>query len=292
MRVRARVLKAAEQAKATAPKVNQLTDITVEEVSIVDRPANARTFLVIKSAAGTTAEPKTKTPERAPMKISPEEKAKLTQKMTAMNAAIAAMNTALEGAEESAGAALPDALAKTLADIGTLVSVSAAPVTPPTPPVTPPVTPPPVPKVDDEVSKAGRKLSGANQKKLETAMAALTDLFTDIGGVKDETVPETAATTKTVTPPTPPVTPPPANDATTDAAIKQLTETVSLLTKAVKTQKTLLDQVRNATPGSRQPNIEKADDDEKPEPEAFSWSMDMNAPHTKENTPVEKSFFD
>lgn len=280
MRVRVRVLKAETAAVAAEqpPKVHKLTDLVVEEVSIVDRPANGRQFLIVKSA--TASEP-------AAMKISPEEKAKLVRKMAAVNAALAAMNTALDGAEESAGAAVPDALTKTLADIGKLLgSDSSSPTAPATPPVEPP-------KTDDaDVKKAGRKISAANQKKLEAAMTALTELFADVGATKDdaETALEIAATAKSE-PAAPPVAPP--ADAATELALKQLTETVSSLTKAVRTQKSLLDAVRNATPGSRQPNIERADEETggKDEPE-FCWSMDMNAPHTKQNTPVEKSFFD
>jgi hypothetical protein len=281
MRHRVRVLKATDAATPEAPKVTKLTDITVEEVSIVDRPATRRKFIMVKRAAG-APEPQ---PEPS-MKISPEQKQLLSKKVDAARQAIEQMTAAINGAEESADAQVPAALTKAMTELGALLAGTPAQAPAATPPAAS-VTP------DTDVNKAGRKISQVNQTKLEAALAALTELFANVAGEPaTDAVPDIAATAKSATPPAAaPAAVPSAELAAIEKAISELTATMSSVVKAVKTQRTLLDQVRNVTPESRSVDIDKSADDAPAgdEPE-FTWSLDMNRPLGKENVPLEKRF--
>lgn len=285
MRHRARVLKATSSATPDAPKVTKLTGIEVEEVSIVDKPAIRRKFLMVKRLAGASQQPE---PEHAPMKLSPESKQSLTKQIDAARAALEQMTAAVGGAEETPGAEMPAALSKALSELGALISAtSTTPPASPAAPSTPPAT------TTDDVEKSGRKISQANQQKLEAAMNALKELFTSVAGEPDAP-PEIAATAKSATPPAAPAPPAPSSEiAGIEKAIGELASTMTSLTKAVRTQRARLDEVCNATPDSRQVNLDKAaariDAPPDDEPE-FTWSMDMNRPLGKENVPVEKRF--
>lgn len=275
--MRYRVQKAAST-PAEKP-VNKLSDITVEEVSIVDRPANRRQFLIIKSAVGAPAE------KPAPMQISAKDKATLTRKVQAANAAIEAMQAALDSAEEADGATVPDELTNAMDAVSKLLG-KAAPKEEPKPEPKPEAKP--EPKAEDDVNKAGRKFSAANEQKLRDAQKLIAELLGD-GAKADDSpdVPETAATAKTETQK--------AEDKpdATAIALNSLTDTVATMIRAMKAQKARIDELTTSTPGSRQVNTEKSDEDEKPPAEdAFSWPMDMNRPHTRANTPIEKSFFE
>lgn len=281
MRHRARVLKAATP---EAPKVTKLTDIEVEEVSIVDRPAIRRRFLMVKRLAG-AQQPE---PEHAPMKLSPEQKQNLTKQIDAARAALEQMTAAVGSAEETPGAEMPAALTKALNELGALITAPATPAAAPAAPATPPATP-----STDDVEKAGRKISAANQQKLEAVMNGLKELFASVVGEPDAP-PEIAATAKSATPPAAPAAPAPSTEiAGIEKAIGELASTMTSLTKAVRTQRARLDEVCNATPESRQVNLDKAaarsDAPVDDEPE-FTWSMDMNRPLGKDNVPVEKRF--
>lgn len=279
MRVRAKLNKAdaAPTADEQTEAVNKLSDITVEEVSIVDRPANRRTFLVVKSARGTAAEPAAEKP--APMKISAEEKAKLTQKVQAASTAIDAMKTVLDTAEEAAGAGVPEELRATMEAVGKLLGK--------------PEAKPEVKPAEGDVEKAGRKFSAANEAKLRDAQKLISDLLGE--GAKDDEpdVPETAASATTKAAEPKPETKVEKNE--TAEAIASLTNVVSTLVTAVKAQKARIDELSTSTPGSRQVSKAAEGVDDEPETkteEEFTWSMDMNRPHTRANTPVEKSFFE
>lgn len=106
------------------PTIHRLTDIETEEVSIVDRAANLRTFLVVKGAnampttpgapvtpdgnGGHTATPPT--PPAAPampsepvLNLSPEAKAELIKRCDAAANRITALKTLIAGATEVPG---------------------------------------------------------------------------------------------------------------------------------------------------------------------------------------------
>ena len=120
-------------------------------------------------------------------------------------------------------------------------------------------------------------------------MNALKELFSGVVGDPDA-LPEIAATAKAATPVPAPVVHPPELSSI-EAAIAELATTMTSLTKAVRTQRVRLDEVCNATPESRQVNLDKAARETAPaaEPE-FSWSIDMNRPLGRDNVPVEKQF--
>jgi hypothetical protein len=82
-------LKTARRAKAK----NRLTEMEVQEVSLVDRPANQRSWLVLKRAA--------------PIKLPPGAKAALMDALGKILDQAAAMATVVSEATESAGATVP-----------------------------------------------------------------------------------------------------------------------------------------------------------------------------------------
>jgi hypothetical protein len=274
-RVRQRV---AKSETPEARKVSRLSNIVVEEVSIVDKPANQRVFLVVKSdgtgaAGGQPATPPVTPPVTPPpaavLKVSPADKVKYTTALKAIEAKVAEISKALEGAEAAEGAATPEAITKAFADIGQLLGI--------------------------EVEKAGRKISA-------TRLEAMRQAHILLGQVIAEADPEPAAepAAKSADPPAGtrvlngtgnPARPAPV-DAGVATALKEMTETMGVLVKAVGVQKKRIDELATSDGGSRQVPVEKAGEHgDGDEPPAQSWPIDMNRPFKRDTTPVEKSFF-
>lgn len=272
-RVRQRVAKSSETPEAR--KVNRLSNIVVEEVSIVDKPANQRVFLVVKSEkgdGGTTPPPPeppdaaTRPTGMAPLKISATEKAKYTTALAAIAAKVSEVAKALEGAEVVEGVATPEAVTKAFADIGALLGV--------------------------EVGKAGRKISAPRLEAMRQAHTLLGQVIAEADPPELEAPAEPAAKSA-VAPVAPPAAPPPAApvaDPAVTAAIKEMTETMGVLVKAVGVQKKRIDELSSSDGGSRQVPVDKSETAADGE-EDLSWPLDMNRPFKRESTPVEKSFF-
>lgn len=290
MRRRVGVQKAAAATASAEPQTHRLTDIEVKEVSFVDRPANRRKFLVVKR------EQRAKEPE--PMKISPEAKTELQDKIKGILEAAGAVSKSLETAEAAEGAPTPAELTAALETMGKLLGVGA---TATAPQETEKAKPPLAPKKDDEeedeedeesedvatdeeedeakkkakgVAKAGKKMARGRKDQLAAAVNALTALLAEV-----DDVPKAQPATKVVA----------KSDDSVNAALRELSAHVAVISKAVSKQKERLDQIAKSSSGSRQVSTEKAGEAEVVDD--ISWPMDMNKPRTRENTPVDKSFF-
>lgn len=295
MRVRARIAKS--DTAETAPKTHRLTDIVVEEVSIVDRPANQRKFLVVKHADGAadTEEPKTTSPAEGerkvtPMKIAPQEKSKLAETLKSVVDAAAEISKQLEAAEAADGAALPEELSTAVAALAKLLPAGAGKE----------IVTPEAPAAEGDVAKAGRKISQGRLEALIQTRALLDQVISEVkpgetAAAADADESETT-TEKSAPAAAPAAVAAPVTDASAEVLkelrdqLAALTETVEVLVKAGGIQKKRIDELAAASGGSRQVQTEKSEGEN--EPEEVSWPMDMNNPIKKSTTPVEKSFFD
>jgi hypothetical protein len=278
---------------ADESQTHRLTDIEVKEVSVVDRPANRRKFLVVK-----------REPEAATMKISPEAKTELENKIKGILEAAEAVSKSLETAEAAAGAPTPAELTAALETMGKLLGVGATATQAESQP-TEKAKPTPPPKKDEDegdpdteeeddedededeakkktkdsakdVAKAGRKMARGRKERLAAAVTALKDLLSEVDDSDAPAAPK-VETAKAAAP-----------DTAVVSALRELSEHVAVITKAMSRQKERLDQLAKSTGGSRQVVTEKSDVAESSE---VSWPLDMNKQPTRENTPLSKSFF-
>jgi hypothetical protein len=284
MRRKAGVIKA--ELAAAEDETHELTGIVVHEVSVVDRPANRRKFLLVKRDASTDEQ---KDPG---MKLQGAKKDALLKAMKGLQDTAAAITKEVEGATVADAAPIPTELQRALEGIAALTGALIPQAA--TPAAVPGVTPEPA-------VKAGRKLSTARSAKLQQATTMLVELLTEIAGAPatestDEDEP-TEGTAKAATKPASKsvaVPAAPATDPALMATLTTLTEGLASLTKAVKRQKDRLDEMSTSAPGSNQVRSELTEEErvraQKSKP--VSWPLDMNDPITKENTPAEISFFD
>lgn len=310
MKTRQRVRKADDATAATptttAAATHRLTDISVEEISIVDRAANKRKYLMVKNADGTTDVVKTgvakdgpppapqapappqppTTPAPATLTISPELKAQVLGILKAAQEQIGVISKVLEGSSETPGAAPPKELMDALAQLAKTLTppTTAAPATPPAPAphAAPPAAPPAIGKVDAE--KAGKKISAST-------LAQLTAAHTTIGSlIAEAQAPETTdPTTETAAPPAtppadpaekatpqPPAAPPVAAPAVAPELQKQIetmADTVNKMAVLFQAQAKQLEDLRKSRGSSQQADLDGAD--VKKKSEVVSWPLDM-----------------
>jgi hypothetical protein len=286
MKERTRVRKSAE---AEPQPTNRLTGITVSEVSIVDRAANQRKFLVMKEAAAAPPPPAAPPPAPAPappveqLKISPELKAKVVGALRSAQEKIVGLAKQLEGALETPGAPAPQALLDALAGISGLLAATPA-QQPPAPPQ------PPAP-----TAKAGKKISAARLEQLMTAKTALDTILSEVAaGIEADETPATEPekTTKNdgvvtpgapavpaTTPATPaaPVTPaaPPDELSEIRASMEQLAGMVGKMTLVFEGQNQRIDSLTKSRGQSQQVEIDKVTTAKS---ERVVWDMDMAKP--------------
>lgn len=177
------------------PKTHRLTGISVNEVSIVDRAANKRNYIVVKRDGVLHVEkdvPPGGQPQPAPpaqptapvaptLRISPELKAKVTGILTTAQERIGIISKVLEGSSETPGAPPPQELMDALTQLAQLFAADAAPPTPP-----PPAAQPPAPAAKDATEKAGRKISQARLTQLTQMRSTLDALIADASGAKTD----------------------------------------------------------------------------------------------------------
>lgn len=201
MKTRHRIQKAEEAAAtvdddATQAATHRLTGITVKEVSVVDRAANKRKYLLVKEddakkAAPPPAAPAATPPPPAPptgptpetLRISPELKTQVMGALQDAQSKIGVITKVLEGSSETPGAPPPQELMDALQQLASMFLSPDA-----TPPVTPPAVPPPAATTKTEgaqgepvpAAKAGRKLSAARLAQLQTARDTLAALIDDV----------------------------------------------------------------------------------------------------------------
>lgn len=276
---------------ATGAATHRLTDIEVNEVSIVDRAANRRKYLMVKSAKKPVAKappetgpapqpppaaPATPTPPTAPtLQISPELKAQVVAVLRTAQEQIGVISKVLEGASETPGAAPPKELMDALAQLSKLISMDGAatpPAAPPQPGAQPPQPPPPVTK--EEAAKAGRKLSAANLEKLTTVRDAIAALISE-ASAEAETTPEVTPSTEpeVAKGKTPEV--PNAELATVQTQLSEITDSVAKMTHLFGVQAAELANLKKAGGTSRQVELETESKPVEKKAVPVSWPMDM-----------------
>lgn len=232
MKLRQRIQKSdsAEATVADQKQRTRLTEITVNEVSVVDRAANKRQFLVVKHAQPATKADNNPTPPAPPpgpgqqpqqtptppqLKISPELKATVLGALTTAQEHIAVIQQVLQGSTETPGAPPPQELMEALQQLAQLFAAPAGAANnqQQPPPAQQPPANPPVAKQSTE--KAGRKLSTARLKTLSDMRTQLDSLITEVSGTdpddKGDGEDETKEPAKKQEQSTPPSGEPPAN---------------------------------------------------------------------------------
>lgn len=291
MKQRVRVQKSAPAAETTdTTETNRLTGISVNEVSIVDRAANQRRYLIVKEdkqaafpppaggapppAAPPAGQPPAPPPPAPQLKVSPEFKAKVVGVLRAASEKIAIIQKALETAAETPGVPPPQELMDALTGLSGMFATA-----PPAPPAAPPApaAAPPAPAM-----KAGKKISAARLALISDAKAALDKIISDVSGADDaddaepektEKSAESTTTTTTLEPAAPVV-----NDelASIRTSIEGLAGLVGKMTQLFEGQNSRIDQLTKARGQSRQVDLDKAGGARREE--KVVWDMDMAKP--------------
>jgi hypothetical protein len=285
MKQRTRVRKA-DAAVVTEDKTptNRLTDISVNEVSIVDRAANQRKYLVVKDAP--PVPPAAPHPPTAPpsptLQISPELKAKVMGILTTAQERIGIIAKVLEGSSETPGAAPPQELMDALAQLAALFAPTQAPPAPPLP------GPPAAPAVKDETKKAGRKLSAARLAQLQSAKTTLDALLADVTATgADESEPDADEPDEPSAPKTPAkkeeapgkVEEPTAESAELTeikAGLSGLVTAVGRMTEVFEGQNARIDALQKSRGESRQADLDQQTAVKKAA--RVVWDLDMARP--------------
>lgn len=289
MKQRVRVQKEAAPA-AEAAATNRLTDITVNEVSIVDRAANQRKYLIVKDApppAAVAPPPPAVAPPVAPpappqLKISPELKAKIAGVLTAAQAKITEIAKALQTAAETPGAPAPQELIDALTGLSGMFAAN--PAAPPA--AAPPAAhPAPPPAAKEETSKAGKKISAARLLQLMNAKEAIDTIIAEVSDATDDDAAavEPAKTEKAtaakdeggvgVTE----VTPATSELDGIKASLESLAGLVGKMTQVFEGQNQRIDALAKARGESKQLDLEKAGNGP-PKDKPVVWDMDMARP--------------
>ena len=284
MRTRTRVRKAEDE-----KVVSELTDIEVEEVSVVERAANARKFLLLKAEAKTEEKPADAEakPAGEASKISKEARAELVALLKGALEQIELIGDQIARAVVADGAGVPEAASAALARLRKMFAGEAGGES----------------DVDKgektETEKAGAKISASRLARLEEARAQAASHLELLDGVLSEVRPGEAAEQETEKG-SKKEEPRPAAKAEIP---EELAETLEQVGKSLKTLtdvvvrqgeeladlKKSADEPAPARGASRQVAGEGREDVEKGGD--VSWPLDMNRPIDRKTTPVEKSFY-
>lgn len=273
---------AASDETADPKATHRLTDISVKEVSIVDRGANKRTYLVVKDDPQPPAPPAAPTAPAPPtLRISAELKTKVLGQLTTAQERIGVIQKVLEGASETPGAPPPQELMDALAQLAALFTDTAQPpaAAPPAPP--PAAPPPPAAKGDPaETEKAGRKMSAARIAQLEEMRTTLSTMISEVSGDSDKKDEEEekaapASTEKTAAAPVIPPAPIPELDEL-KTSVKGISETMDKMFLVFQGQKARIDELSKSRGASRQVDVDGSDS--KPKSTKVIWDTDMASP--------------
>lgn len=264
---------------------HRLTGIAVKEVSIVERGANQRSYLVVKQdeplakdvpVAPPPAPPTAPTPPTPQtLQISPELKAKVLQTLQTAQERIGVIQKVLEGASETPGAPPPQELTEALTGIATLFTAPKPPETQPTPTVTSSAG------KSDEVAKAGRKMSAQRLAQLQSARDSISAIIEDVTSVSEgeteesaekpaETQTEAAKAANTPTP-----APSPELEALR-TTVQGLVGSVEKMTSVFQGQHARLNELTKSRGSSQQLELDGPQTSRKPE--VVKWDMDMASP--------------
>lgn len=297
MQYRQRISKSEAAAATDQTPTTRLTGIDVEEVSIVDRAANKRSYLVVKRAKSPaqkddgvdkaappppTAAPPPPAPNGAPppapaptLTISPELKAQVLGALKSATEKIGIITQVLQGATETPGAPPPQELMDALKQLAAMFTPAApAPAAPPPgSPAAPPPAAPPAQK--DETAKAGKKLSNARLEQLTAARQLLDGLISDVSDAQaDADVDGDAdkAPSKKQDAPAAPADHSPQLKAIQDS-LAAVTDTIGKVVKVVEGQNQTIANLQKSRGGSRQVDTEPVTTTKSAEP--VQWPIDM-----------------
>jgi hypothetical protein len=302
MKTRQRIQKAeadvitSEVAPGTNPgATHRLTQIEVNEVSIVDRAANKRRYLVVKEQQkdDTKVEAKVeKAPEVMPpsppvapgtptpptLRISPELKSKVLGILRSAQERIGVISEVLAGSSETPGAPAPKELMDALAQLSTLLSTTPATKEGETPEADKTKTP----ETPEATAKAGRKISAARLNQLKGAHELLSSLLAEVTAADakgdaeqpaDEGAekPGTVETEKAATPPAPS-----PELVEMKEQVSGVVDAINKMAKIFELQSQRIEHLSKARGESRQPDVDAPR--VKPTAERVVWDLDMASP--------------
>ena len=277
--------------KAASEQTTRLTGMKVHEVSIVDRPANKRNFLIVKSDVTKDVPPAPGAPA-APspgVQVSPEYKAEVVALINKAIEKIQDISKMVEAAQETPGAAPAPELAAAIKELGALFGG-----VPQAPPVAPPVAHPAA-KAADGVEKAGKPISAARLQQLQSAHALLSELLEGVAPKEEDAsgtaTPEETPAAKSASVPAA-VTPASAELADLKVAFGTVVEQMEKLAGVLVAQQKQVAEITKSRGQSRQGDddaplpIKKGDSDDD-----SAWpAFDMNARIAKRDTQPDKVF--
>lgn len=262
--------------RTTEKPLTRLHDMVVEEVSLVDRAANKRRFLLRKR--GETMETNTELQSDGNGGF-------VTTSAAAQAAQVPeASATSTEKAKDEDEMKRPNARHDAMPEPPEKPSGKPKPKSP-----FPGAAPPFEAKAEtDPVVKAGAKMRKERLERMKAALKALNDLLTEIDVSDSEPSAGCAATEKAeiVTPVTSSA---PVAPSAPNPEVQKLVQVVENLAHVVKTQGSTLEKITKAAPTSTQVAVESK---QTPRRSEVSWPLDMNDPVDRDHVEKDVSFHD
>ncbi|MCU0658097.1 MAG: hypothetical protein MUF64_23385 [Polyangiaceae bacterium] len=247
-------------------RVHRLIDMVVEEVSLVDRAANLRRFLVVKRDPSMAKPAPKKTPKKPPVPPAPGKEAPppkpakkaagevLSVATDALEALTAAVERLGEASDEEAST-LVETLIEDLNELAARLAETAGLAS------------------DEETEKR----EGSSLEDVRSLLGKVRELLDEASKAQDESAPQDEPSTT------------PASDEAAERVSSQLSqigEDLKSLTSAVREQGQRLGRLEKGVglPNSRSaPERPTARSDEDEE----SWPLDLNRPHNRNDNPAQ-----
>ena len=233
--------------------IYRLTDMKVEEVSLVDRAANKRKFLIVKGASNMSQEVKPDgkgghVTEPTKLKITAAAKSEIEGRVAELTALCASVTKHLVDVEIVADAPVPDVIAKAVTEL------------------------------DAAIAKGLKQFTRDRQAKLLEAMKTLGDVVKEV--VSDEPAPEAPAP---AAPAAPAITKTDI-DAVRDeiradmgTLVSTVTAAVAKLTDSATAQAAKIETLEKSSRGTSNANTDASATPPAPSGD-FTWPIDMNRP--------------
>lgn len=250
--------------QAREPGVHRLVDMVVEEVSLVDRAANKRRFLVVKrDAPMTKQEPKPPSEDAKddapPPKKKPAKKADTADAIATASAILERLTAAVEllgdASDEDADQILIE-LASELSEAASEIAEAAG-----------------VAEDDEEETEKRKRSVSESVAKVREILEQVSALLTK----------DTPPATDNAPPPSP------APDTGVSKQLESVAASLHTLTDAVKEQGQRLARVEK---GTGMPNSRAHDERPPARDEEIGWPLDMNRPLDRESVDKATSFHD
>lgn len=314
MKTRQRILKADAPADAAATDdsaaTHRLTGISVKEVSIVDRAANKRKYLLVKeeeqktdaaakgdedaskAVPGSPAQPPAApappgpptTPQPPTLRISPELKAKIAGVLKTVQERVGVISKVLEGSSETPGAAAPPELMTALNELAQMITQAGAPAAPAPGQPAPPAAPPAAAKTEGDsaegTEKAGRKISADRLQQLNNIQASIAALISDVSATEPAGTTETAAASSGGTEPaaagTEKSTTPSPEIVALQSAVTSIADNMANMMKVFEQQNARIAELSKSRGESRQLDLDRQPTTK--QQEKVVWDLDMARP--------------